>query len=114
NSCQKVVSTNGNVVESATCGTLKRYTFYKRLAAQAILNPTNNTQRSSTIKKNACTRYADYLILRSIEPLFHWKRSNLQKDRKSTRLNSSHVKISYAVFCLKKNRSSQHTSELLS
>src|SRR5690606_41417527 len=26
-------------------------------------------------------------------------------DRKSTRLNSSHVKISYAVFCLKKKRS---------
>src|SRR5690606_41419504 len=25
-----------------------------------------------------------------------------QSDRKSTRLNSSHVKISYAVFCLKK------------
>src|SRR3989442_2187964 len=24
-------------------------------------------------------------------------------DRKSTRLNSSHVRISYAVFCLKKN-----------
>src|SRR5690606_39970969 len=27
---------------------------------------------------------------------------NLLQDRKSTRLNSSHVKISYAVFCLKK------------
>src|SRR5690606_42071290 len=27
-------------------------------------------------------------------------------DRKSTRLNSSHVKISYAVFCLKKKRNS--------
>src|SRR5436309_10754173 len=27
-------------------------------------------------------------------------------DRKSTRLNSSHVKISYAVFCLKKKRKS--------
>src|SRR5436309_7394868 len=26
------------------------------------------------------------------------------EDRKSTRLNSSHVKISYAVFCLKKNK----------
>src|SRR5690606_40223952 len=26
------------------------------------------------------------------------------QDRKSTRLNSSHVKISYAVFCLNKNR----------
>src|SRR5690606_9122478 len=29
----------------------------------------------------------------------------LGKDRKSTRLNSSHVKISYAVFCLKKKTS---------
>src|SRR3712207_8371280 len=26
------------------------------------------------------------------------------KDRKSTRLNSSHANISYAVFCLKKNK----------
>src|SRR5690348_17509354 len=29
-------------------------------------------------------------------------------DRKSTRLNSSHPSISYAVFCLKKKRSSYH------
>src|SRR3712207_8543327 len=29
-------------------------------------------------------------------------RQNLLKDRKSTRLNSSHANISYAVFCLKK------------
>src|SRR5690606_41665337 len=28
--------------------------------------------------------------------------STAERDRKSTRLNSSHVKISYAVFCLKK------------
>src|SRR5436309_10994062 len=28
-------------------------------------------------------------------------------DRKSTRLNSSHVKISYAVFCLKKKKACQ-------
>src|SRR5690349_22388901 len=28
------------------------------------------------------------------------------RDRKSTRLNSSHVEISYAVFCLKKKRKS--------
>src|SRR5690606_41905918 len=32
------------------------------------------------------------------------KRELLEQDRKSTRLNSSHVKISYAVFCLKKKR----------
>src|SRR5690606_42028828 len=33
----------------------------------------------------------------------NWIIKNIAKeDRKSTRLNSSHVKISYAVFCLKK------------
>src|SRR2546430_13419638 len=30
--------------------------------------------------------------------------SSLRTDRKSTRLNSSHSQISYAVFCLKKNK----------
>src|SRR5207302_5496755 len=51
--------------------------------------------------------------------IHHGKRGNLEKsglrfstkaflDRKSTRLNSSHVKISYAVFCLKKKKKKQH------
>src|SRR5256886_4417694 len=31
-------------------------------------------------------------------------------DRKSTRLNSSHSQISYAVFCLKKKNKSSHTA----
>src|SRR5436309_8241519 len=31
------------------------------------------------------------------------------RDRKSTRLNSSHVKISYAVFCLKKKKKKKKT-----
>src|SRR5207249_2725792 len=31
-------------------------------------------------------------------------RSQISRDRKSTRLNSSHVSISYAVFCLKKKK----------
>src|SRR5256885_4715317 len=31
-------------------------------------------------------------------------------DRKSTRLNSSHLVISYAVFCLKKKKNPQHVS----
>src|SRR3989442_5118169 len=34
------------------------------------------------------------------------------KDRKSTRLNSSHVRISYAVFCLKKKKSCMSASKL--
>src|SRR5688572_32730553 len=32
-----------------------------------------------------------------------------EKDRKSTRLNSSHSQISYAVFCLKKKKKKIHT-----
>src|SRR2546427_8760040 len=34
-------------------------------------------------------------------------RSCLRLDRKSTRLNSSHSQISYAVFCLKKKKKNQ-------
>src|SRR2546427_5169493 len=33
---------------------------------------------------------------------------NAVGDRKSTRLNSSHSQISYAVFCLKKKKSARH------
>src|SRR5262245_20663243 len=35
---------------------------------------------------------------------FAHDRTNIGKDRKSTRLNSSHLGISYAVFCLNKKR----------
>src|SRR3712207_7207445 len=38
------------------------------------------------------------------------KDAHLRKDRKSTRLNSSHANISYAVFCLKKKK--QHTKHM--
>src|SRR5258707_11623415 len=31
-----------------------------------------------------------------------------ERDRKSTRLNSSHANISYAVFCLKKKKKKKH------
>src|SRR5438067_10446929 len=37
------------------------------------------------------------------------RRAPRGRDRKSTRLNSSHVSISYAVFCLKKKKKQQHT-----
>src|SRR2546430_12505019 len=33
-----------------------------------------------------------------------WGASDFDTDRKSTRLNSSHSQISYAVFCLKKKK----------
>src|SRR5207244_5630224 len=38
-------------------------------------------------------------------------RGSIETDRKSTRLNSSHQIISYAVFCLKKKRKSTTTTK---
>src|SRR5690606_39524726 len=46
---------------------------------------------ASSCSFSSCARRSQYLISDS-------------RDRKSTRLNSSHVKISYAVFCLKKKK----------
>src|SRR5690606_42107088 len=40
-----------------------------------------------------------------------WTQLNYEGDRKSTRLNSSHVKISYAVFCLKKKKKLKPTQQ---
>src|SRR5690606_40803123 len=52
-----------------------------------------------------------YITRRKRRSLSEWQPSGgdadsdiLPEDRKSTRLNSSHVKISYAVFCLKKKK----------
>src|SRR5256885_11023882 len=42
---------------------------------------------------------------RSVLPgLTFWRPASYAGDRKSTRLNSSHLVISYAVFCLKKKK----------
>src|SRR3712207_8247804 len=43
------------------------------------------------------------------QPLLE-RRRLLDRDRKSTRLNSSHANISYAVFCLKKKKTKKEHS----
>src|SRR5690606_39718541 len=73
------------------------------------------TRRSSDLHYFAeSIRILKSYLLKSILFLFRSKNirigteeypdSLIQLDRKSTRLNSSHVKISYAVFCLKKKK----------
>src|SRR5256885_7100005 len=44
----------------------------------------------------------DLLIEQAQTPIDHGQTTAQERDRKSTRLNSSHLVISYAVFCLKK------------
>src|SRR5688500_19859125 len=46
--------------------------------------------------------------LASEEQLRRDARAEIELDRKSTRLNSSHLVISYAVFCLKKKKTEQN------
>src|SRR5690606_40145925 len=53
----------------------------------------------TTLTKRMAEDLTDYL--QQIGIRVRYMHSDIE-DRKSTRLNSSHVKISYAVFCLKK------------
>src|SRR5690554_7498775 len=49
-------------------------------------------------------------IIKTARLVFETKDVEATQDRKSTRLNSSHVRISYAVFCLKK-KNKQNTQK---
>src|SRR5256885_358698 len=44
----------------------------------------------------------------ALEPTLRSEAQEVIGDRKSTRLNSSHLVISYAVFCLKKKKEHKH------
>src|SRR5690625_4992333 len=66
------------------------------------------------MKKVAGTLRLDLAAYRELEAFAQFgsdpdkaTQARLNRDRKSTRLNSSHVAISYAVFCLKKKKSSK-------
>src|SRR5207302_3662830 len=54
------------------------------------------------------------LLERCAHPAHRPQRPAARRDRKSTRLNSSHVKISYAVFCLKKKKEEKKSEEIRS
>src|SRR5438270_5802410 len=50
-------------------------------------------------------------VAQSVEPELAHDERPVPGDRKSTRLNSSHSQISYAVFCLKKKEKSQKNEQ---
>src|SRR5688572_31570492 len=60
-----------------------------------------------SIKNNAITVVSIFVNptqFNNAEDLSNYPRTLDREDRKSTRLNSSHSQISYAVFCLKKKK----------
>src|SRR5256885_3854175 len=58
----------------------------------------------STLIRGVCTSAGDVRPSASPASTVAVKSPTVVQDRKSTRLNSSHLVISYAVFCLKKKK----------
>src|SRR2546430_17708194 len=55
------------------------------------------------------SREQRFYVGSEVRPLWKLSGNELDRaDRKSTRLNSSHSQISYAVFCLKKKKHTEH------
>src|SRR5688500_20221991 len=94
------------------CWTLK---FFYRYARHLILHSFPTRRSSDLADAFAEAGVAVWLSVQAAEPtgsMPGWGtrkhdglHRNADRDRKSTRLNSSHLVISYAVFCLKKKKS---------
>src|SRR5690606_20829060 len=67
----------------------------KKYLIRQITFEGNHRTKSSRMLREVEIHVGDSLTL---------QQATQKLDRKSTRLNSSHVKISYAVFCLKKKK----------
>src|SRR5207253_10826706 len=91
------------------CGdTLMVHSFPTRRSSDLIMLPVPAAQFDEVLAAPVATdRTSDK---QKVDPWGPWYLANgstfclslVRSDRKSTRLNSSHVAISYAVFCLKK------------
>src|SRR5215467_15807064 len=66
-----------------------------------LFRPAPGVDRRQAASRRDCRRFG---------PRGAGERADRAADRKSTRLNSSHLVISYAVFCLKKNTNQSSTS----
>src|SRR3712207_7145915 len=70
------------------------------------LVPAENLEAGSFLRETLYQLAHSYDVVDYIE----WPLFPDPQDRKSTRLNSSHANISYAVFCLKKKKKTIHSN----
>src|SRR5260370_20436649 len=83
-----------------------------RRPPRSTLFPYTTLFRSSLLLENLALRQQLAVLKRRhprprLDLVESWPRMSTLQDRKSTRLNSSHTCISYAVFCLKKKKDDQ-------
>src|SRR5690349_22260231 len=85
-------------------GTLSFFFLMIRRPPRSTLFPYTTLFRSSRCRRRDGPRAAPAPECRSAPRSSGQADPRVEQDRKSTRLNSSHVEISYAVFCLKKKK----------
>src|SRR5437667_7331013 len=89
--------------------TLFPYTTLFRSLAVTVPSRPGGVRRNLDPRRRGCPRVVSTIEAQEERPVCH-RRRHLQ-DRKSTRLNSSHITISYAVFCLKKKKKTKTHNE---
>src|SRR2546430_12647854 len=87
-----------------------------RRPPRSTLFPYTTLFRSDRENEGDLTMAASWVTPEAINFMLRWARGLVcmpcdAQDRKSTRLNSSHSQISYAVFCLKKKKKWRDISE---
>src|SRR2546428_13596988 len=102
-----------HLVTSAGCSTRPHFLCRKLYGREAcylfffFFNDTATTEIYTLPLPDALPIYFDSgarLLRRVLTPPLAVGLDDAERDRKSTRLNSSHDQISYAVFCLKKKK----------
>src|SRR3712207_7140760 len=78
-------------------------TLFRSRGFQLHRSHLRDPQRLARLLIAACLAYL-WLVYLGVWVLHAGWLKRLHRDRKSTRLNSSHANISYAVFCLKKKK----------
>src|SRR3712207_7238024 len=84
---------------------------WTRCSAASFVTPYGETGRVGALSSpSASGPYTDDVDAWTSRRTPWARQASSRRDRKSTRLNSSHANISYAVFCLKKKKKSYYNS----
>src|SRR5260221_1578697 len=83
-----------------------RAAIHEEMGNKALAGGYNYSAGQHSTRAAVCYHFGKFLFVNDIAQMkeAHRRAVECRKDRKSTRLNSSHTVISYAVFCLKKKK----------